>query len=1157
MKKFLAMMFSLTVIMGSFPPAVLAYNGEDQDDNAGIIEEWISEEPTYDYASDPVNVGSWNELKDAVEGAGDGGSVTISLTADCTSSYDEADELLIHDERNITILLNGHTIERRCEDPCEWGRVIDIHSGSTLALIGDPESTGVRGEIRGGNCSKNGGGIYNAGTLTLEDCYVAGNKSAADGGGVYCEPGSNLIVQGFVGIMTNYSGDGDYVDDNLYLDGWVTINVTGPLDTHSVIRVSGSNLERFITTDWSNSGITDQDTVQSVVKFDDGNKTALYESGEIGLHILYMHRWVDENDQVQEAMVLPDSVPHRITETSSELTPGWYYVEGVVNIDGYISLEGDPGSNDTYNIILTNDSCLNLHSLRHYHNCYLRIYAQDGKEDSHDPSSNAGRLNAPGSEYLAGIGGGQGLACGPIEIQGGMIFAEGGDGCPGIGGESLNGPIRILGGDVEAHGGEYAAGIGTGDDDDLENSISIYGGNVSAYAGEFAAGIGSGYEADMAGSISIYGGNIYAEGMDGGACIGAGLSSVQLHYDGDWRGPISITGGTVNFKIGISSSTGQYGAWGCCIGIGIWGNREDGASLTLGDDRSVVIEPDVTHLRVTADARVDTCCYYPDPLNPGDISFQYLLIEECPHAHAHYPLDQATPDHHVGNCNACYTHPTGPHVFEDGECIICHYPQPTYSVTVNNGSSDVPAAYQGATVTITASPGPAGQAFDHWEVEPGTVVLADATSAVTTFTMPDEAVEVTAVYRDTIYNITVNNGSSNVATAVHGTTVTITADPAPAGKEFDHWEIEPGAVPLTDATSAVTTFTMPAEDVVVTAVYRDVIYNITVNNGSSDVTTAVYGTTVTITADPGPAGRAFDHWEIEPGAVPLTDATSAVTTFTMPAEDVVVTAIYRDIPVSMYSITVNNGSSDVATAAPGTTVTITAAPASAGRAFDHWEIEPGAVVLADATSAVTTFTMPAEDVVVTAIYRDIPASTYSINVYYGSADASYASPGTTVTLTANAAPAGKVFDGWVVISGGVTLADASAGMTTFSMPCENVEITATFRDAGVTAYTVTFESNGGSAVAAQTVADGSKVVKPADPTKEGFVFGGWCLNAECTVEFDFDTAVTADVTLYARWVPASGGVPSMGEESSKLPVVCFLLACASFAVAVYLRRDVI
>lgn len=63
-------------------------------------------------------------------------------------------------------------------------------------------------------------------------------------------------------------------------------------------------------------------------------------------------------------------------------------------------------------------------------------------------------------------------------------------------------------------------------------------------------------------------------------------------------------------------------------------------------------------------------------------------------------------------------------------------------------------------------------------------------------------------------------------------------------------------------------------------------------------------------------------------------------------------------------------------------------------------------------------------------------------------------------------------------------------------------------------YTVTFDSNGGSAVDAQTVEYGQKASKPADPTKEGWRFLGWYDGEE---EFDFDTAITENITLTAHW----------------------------------------
>lgn len=65
---------------------------------------------------------------------------------------------------------------------------------------------------------------------------------------------------------------------------------------------------------------------------------------------------------------------------------------------------------------------------------------------------------------------------------------------------------------------------------------------------------------------------------------------------------------------------------------------------------------------------------------------------------------------------------------------------------------------------------------------------------------------------------------------------------------------------------------------------------------------------------------------------------------------------------------------------------------------------------------------------------------------------------------------------------------------------------------------VSFNKNGhGTAPASQTVELNGKAVKPADPTAEGYVFRGWYTTAECTTEFDFNTPITADTTLYAKW----------------------------------------
>ena len=66
-------------------------------------------------------------------------------------------------------------------------------------------------------------------------------------------------------------------------------------------------------------------------------------------------------------------------------------------------------------------------------------------------------------------------------------------------------------------------------------------------------------------------------------------------------------------------------------------------------------------------------------------------------------------------------------------------------------------------------------------------------------------------------------------------------------------------------------------------------------------------------------------------------------------------------------------------------------------------------------------------------------------------------------------------------------------------------------------YTVTFDSQGGSKVDSQTVSHGGTVTEPTAPTYEGYTFGGWYTEAGCTTEYDFTTAVTESLTLYAKW----------------------------------------
>ena len=70
-------------------------------------------------------------------------------------------------------------------------------------------------------------------------------------------------------------------------------------------------------------------------------------------------------------------------------------------------------------------------------------------------------------------------------------------------------------------------------------------------------------------------------------------------------------------------------------------------------------------------------------------------------------------------------------------------------------------------------------------------------------------------------------------------------------------------------------------------------------------------------------------------------------------------------------------------------------------------------------------------------------------------------------------------------------------------------------------YEVTFETNGGSEIAAVNVEKGDRVEKPEDPTKAGMVFDGWCKDEALTDEWNFEEdTVEGDIILYAKWSDA-------------------------------------
>lgn len=71
--------------------------------------------------------------------------------------------------------------------------------------------------------------------------------------------------------------------------------------------------------------------------------------------------------------------------------------------------------------------------------------------------------------------------------------------------------------------------------------------------------------------------------------------------------------------------------------------------------------------------------------------------------------------------------------------------------------------------------------------------------------------------------------------------------------------------------------------------------------------------------------------------------------------------------------------------------------------------------------------------------------------------------------------------------------------------------------APATYVTVSFDTDGGTEIADQSIVSGTTATKPADPTKEGYTFEGWFEDELFTTEFDFTAAITEDTTIYAKF----------------------------------------
>lgn len=371
------------------------------------------------------------------------------------------------------------------------------------------------------------------------------------------------------------------------------------------------------------------------------------------------------------------------------------------------------------------------------------------------------------------------------------------------------------------------------------------------------------------------------------------------------------------------------------------------------------------------------------------------------------------------------------------------------------------------------------------------------------------------------YTVTVKDGADETNTHYKsGDTVTIKVT-IPTGKHFVKWSAVTGiSLSASQLTQEEITFTMPDNDVTLIAELEDILYRVTVIGGTTTLNEAKYRENVTVTANTPEVGKEFDKWIVSGITLSNTNLKRTTLTFTMPENDVTFTATYKDI---VYRVMVEEGKATPEMAIYQTEVTVMANEPAIDMYFDKWEVTGLDTTGMDLTKIQIKFQMPAGNVTFKATY--LPHIKYGILVVDGTKDKSPVMAGEIVTITANPAKPGKVFDRWTCETVGVTIefASATSKQTTFVMPAQDIKIKAHFKDIEV-APSVEIKVEGGTG--AGTYKPGDSVIITANEPAEGKVFKCWKDEKGEIVSTDKSYAFTVngETTLTAVYEDkASGG----------------------------------
>ena len=421
--------------------------------------------------------------------------------------------------------------------------------------------------------------------------------------------------------------------------------------------------------------------------------------------------------------------------------------------------------------------------------------------------------------------------------------------------------------------------------------------------------------------------------------------------------------------------------------------------------------------------------------------------------------------------------------------VVAKWAAKEYTLTINvDGQITTKTYAYGATIEEIAEPTKEGHEFTGW----GREVPA---------TMPAGDVELVAQWTANTYKVVFDvDGVKQEKTFTYGTAIVAPADPEKEGYTFSGWE---PALPEN----------MPAQDLEVSATWTTNKYTLTflLDDGSEYlVVNQDYASELTI-EKPTKTGYSFDGWDLQVEGE--YDGVADQLPGTMPAEN----RTYKAVFTANEGINVvfnTQGGNDLASMSGDFDEVIQLPLANEvtkeGNTFKEWNTSADGKGTSYAGGA--DFKINSETTIT--LYAIWAVNSYELTLNLDGVEQSKTYEfGATVDAYPTPTKPGYVFMGWRTEPNGEVV--YTPGQEPATMPAYDLTLYIYWLAQN---YTVTFESNGGSEVAAITQAYKSEVAEPAAPTKAGYTFGGWYTDQELenAATFPYEMPLNG-ATLYAKW----------------------------------------